>query len=69
VQPILLSIPSLIFYHYSAAYKLFQILIEESDRAIHRSSEVFEDIVVIAIVGVEVGDAVCVTNLPGKRHL
>ena len=44
----------------SAAYKLFQVLVEESDRAVHRGSEVFGDVMVVPIVGVQIGDATCV---------
>ena len=39
------------------AYGSFQILIEESNRAIHGGGEVFGDVVVVAIVGVQVGNA------------
>ena len=36
----------------SAAHKLFQVLVEESDRAVHRGGEVFGDVMVVPIVGV-----------------
>jgi hypothetical protein len=45
------------------AYKLFQILVEESDRAVHGCREVFGDVVIVAVVGVQVGDAACVVAL------
>jgi hypothetical protein len=48
----------------SVAYKLFQMLIEESNRAVHGSGEVFGDVVVVAIAGVQVNGAVCIAVLP-----
>ena len=44
-------------------------LIEESDRKVNCGGEVFGDVMVVAIVGVQVGDAACVADLPGRRHL
>jgi hypothetical protein len=48
---------------------LFQILIEESDGAVHSGGEVFGGIVIVAIVSVQVNDVACVADLPGKRYL
>ena len=45
-------------------YELFQILVEESNRAVHGCREVFGDIVVVALIGILVSDAARIADLP-----
>ena len=51
----------------AVAYKLFQKPIKESDHVVHRSSEIFGDIMDIAIAGIQVSGAIRIAHLPRQQ--